>query len=115
MVGTDSKVSVEIRSVGRTDAYPEISRIQILSTVLLKFLGTHQFNPSTLLRPLYFDQNCTSTCTSRPIRSTDLQKGRSTGKVEYMKMVEVKFNPKTLANICESKKRRLGYYFAVLE
>jgi len=44
------------------------------------------FDPLTLLRPkpyfeflakLYFDQNCTSTCASRPIRNTDLKKGRS--------------------------------------
>ena len=64
------------------------------------FSGTHQFDlvwpfsylrpfgyfdPPTLLRPkpyfdflakLYINQNCTSTCTSRPIASPDLTKGR---------------------------------------
>ena len=33
---------------------------------------------SVFLAKLYFDQNCSSTCTSRPMRSSDLQKGRST-------------------------------------
>jgi len=36
------------------------------------------FFGQTLLRPLYFDWNCTSTCTSRPIRSSHLTKGWST-------------------------------------
>ena len=48
---------------------------------------TSIFFVTTLLRPfwpnftsskLYCDQNCTSTCASRPIRNPDLTKGRST-------------------------------------
>jgi len=41
----------------------------------------HIFDPPTLLSflaKLYFDQNCTPTCTSRPIRSPDFTKCRST-------------------------------------
>ena len=40
---------------------------------------------SVFLTKLYIDQNCISTCNSRPIRSPDLQKSRSTEKVELMR------------------------------
>jgi len=59
-------------------------------------MGTHQFAlcctstlnfTSTFSAKLYFDQNCTSICTSRPIRSPDLTKGRST-KVEVRESKE---------------------------
>ena len=48
--------------------------------------GTHQFDLfCTSTHRLYFDQNFTPTCTSRPIRSPDLPNGRSTEKVELMR------------------------------
>ena len=62
-------------------------------STLLRPKPYFDFFRQKLLRPIYFHQNCNSTCTSRPIRSPDLTKGRSTGrnteKVEDMKMVEV--------------------------
>ena len=49
------------------------------------------FDAPSLLRPKpYFDQNCTSAYTSRPIRSPGLTK--STEKIDDMKIVEVKMS-----------------------
>jgi len=45
----------------------------LLRLVWPKFTSTN-----TLLRPLYFDQNCTSICTSRLIKSPDFTKVRIT-------------------------------------
>jgi len=62
-----------------TSGWVRISSILCTST-LLRVKPYFDF-----LTKLYFDQNCTSTCTSRPISSPNLTKGRSTEKVELMR------------------------------
>ena len=65
-------------------------RVRTSSTFsVLRPIPYFDFFRQTLLRPLYFDQNCTSTCTSGPIRSPDLTECRTTENAEDIKMVQV--------------------------
>jgi len=67
----------------RKSAVPlKLVRISSTVTLLRPFSDFRTFRPNftstyNLLQPLDFDQSFTSTCT-RPIRSPDLQKGRTT-------------------------------------